>query len=64
MKTIRRIRAMASLCREVAASHPDKSCRLLAEAEYWEHLAEAELFQPHFGIDWGAHDAVPTDRCE
>lgn len=40
METVRRLRAMASLCRQSAAHHPDRSWRLLAEAEYWEHLAD------------------------
>jgi len=47
MKTVRRLRAMASLCRQGAAYRPDRSWKLLAEAEYWEHLANAALLQ-HF----------------
>jgi hypothetical protein len=47
METIRRLRAMASLCRQSAAYHPDRSWKLLAEAEYWEHLANAALLE-HF----------------
>ncbi|MHC2620669.1 hypothetical protein ACVIW2_002701 [Bradyrhizobium huanghuaihaiense] len=39
MDTAGRLRAMASLCRQTAAHHPDRSWKLLAEAEYWEHLA-------------------------
>jgi hypothetical protein len=31
MKTAQRLRAMAALCRQSAALHPDKSWRLLAE---------------------------------
>lgn len=46
METARRLRAMAVLCRQTAAHHPDRSWKLLAEAEYWEHLA---------------HDALPDD---
>jgi hypothetical protein len=38
---------MASLCRQTAAYRPDRSWKLLAEAEYWEHLADAELVE-HF----------------
>ncbi|MCK1730955.1 hypothetical protein [Bradyrhizobium sp. 143] len=30
-------------CRQSAAYHPDKSWKLLAEADYWEHLAAAAL---------------------
>jgi hypothetical protein len=43
MKNIRRLRAMSSLCRQQAAYNPAQSRRLLAEAEYWEHLADAEM---------------------
>ncbi|TWB56861.1 hypothetical protein [Bradyrhizobium sacchari] len=39
MDSASRLRAMASLCRQTAAQHPDRSWKLLAEAEYWEHLA-------------------------
>ncbi|MBB4366777.1 hypothetical protein GGD65_007851 [Bradyrhizobium sp. CIR18] len=39
MDTASRLRAMALLCRQTAAHHPDRSWKLLAEAEYWEHLA-------------------------
>ncbi|SIO37755.1 hypothetical protein SAMN05443247_04600 [Bradyrhizobium erythrophlei] len=47
METVRRLRAMASLCRQSAAYHPDRRWKLLAEAEYWEHLANAALLE-HF----------------
>ncbi|MDN5005646.1 hypothetical protein ACFQZO_32850 [Bradyrhizobium sp. GCM10027634] len=43
MDTVSRLRAMASLCRQTAAHHPDRSWKLLAEAEYWEHLANDAL---------------------
>ncbi|MBP2431542.1 hypothetical protein ABIF38_002866 [Bradyrhizobium japonicum] len=43
MEAVSRLRAMASLCRQSAAHHPDRSWKLLAEAEYWEHLAAAAL---------------------
>ena len=43
METAQRLRAMAALCRQSAALHPDRSWRLLAEAEYWEHLAATAL---------------------
>ncbi len=43
METVRRLRAMALLCRQTAAHHPDRSWKLLAEAEYWEHLANDAL---------------------
>ena len=42
MKSVRRLRAMSSLCRQQAAYNPAQSWKLLAEAEYWEHLAQAE----------------------
>jgi hypothetical protein len=45
METVRRLRAMASLCRQSAAHNPDRSWNLLAEAEYWEHLASAALIE-------------------
>jgi len=43
MEAVRRMCAMASLCRQSAVSHPDRSWKLLAEAEYWEHLANQTL---------------------
>ena len=43
METVQRLRAMASLCRQSATLHPDRSWKLLAEAEYWEHLAATAL---------------------
>ena len=45
MDTVCHMRAMASLCRQCAAYHPDRSWQLLAEAEYWEHMASAALLQ-------------------
>ena len=45
METVRRLRAMASLCRQSAAYHPERSWNLLAEAEYWEHLANGKLLE-------------------
>jgi hypothetical protein len=47
MKKVRRLRAMGLLCRQRAAYNPDQRWKLLAEAEYWEHLADAEL-SAHF----------------
>lgn len=43
MNTVSRLRAMASLCRQTAAHHPDRRWKLLPEAEYWEHLANDAL---------------------
>ncbi|MCK1739599.1 hypothetical protein IVA80_01595 [Bradyrhizobium sp. 139] len=45
MEAVRRLRAMASLCRQSAAYHPERSWNLLAEAEYWEHLANGKLLE-------------------
>jgi hypothetical protein len=42
MEKVRRLREMGSLCRQQAAYKPAQSWKLLAEAEYWEHLAAAE----------------------
>jgi hypothetical protein len=47
METVCRMRAMAALCRQCAVYHPDRSWKLLAEAEYWEHMASAALLK-HF----------------
>jgi hypothetical protein len=43
MKKVRRLRAMGSRCRQQAAYNPAKRWKLIAEAEYWERLADAEL---------------------
>ncbi|MGL3107988.1 MULTISPECIES: hypothetical protein [unclassified Bradyrhizobium] len=43
MEKVRRLRAMGSLCRQNAAYNSMNKWKLLAEAEYWEHLAELEL---------------------
>ncbi|WP_247385125.1 hypothetical protein, partial [Bradyrhizobium sp. 143] len=37
------LRAMGSRCRQQAAYNGMNKWKLLAEAEYWEHLAELEL---------------------
>jgi hypothetical protein len=42
MNKVRRLRAMGLLCRQQAADNPDQGWKLLAEAEYWEHLADVE----------------------
>jgi hypothetical protein len=47
METVRRLRARASLCRQSAAYHPDRSWKLLAQAEHLEHLANSALLE-HF----------------
>lgn len=59
MKPVRRLRAMASLCRQSAAYHPDRSWKLLAEAEYWDHLADGELLE-HYKECTGSST---QDRC-
>jgi hypothetical protein len=43
MEKVRRLRAMASLCRQQTAYDSTNKWKLLAEAEYWEHLAQLEL---------------------
>jgi hypothetical protein len=43
MESVRRFRAIASLCGQTAARHPERSWKLLAEAVYWEDLAAAAL---------------------
>jgi hypothetical protein len=61
METVRRMRAMASLCRQSAAYHPDKSWKLLAEAEHWEHMASAALLE-HFK-ECSASSNDPMQPC-
>jgi len=46
MENVRRLRAMGSLCRQQAAYNSMNKWKLLAEAEYWEHLAQLELSSP------------------
>ena len=43
MKNIKQYRAAALLCRQQAALHPEASWHWLAEAERYEHLADAEI---------------------
>nr|WP_063679711.1 hypothetical protein [Bradyrhizobium neotropicale] len=43
MEKVRRLCAMGSLCRQQAAYNSKYKWKLLAEAEYWEHLAQLEL---------------------
>jgi hypothetical protein len=43
VEKVRRLRAMGSLCRQQAAYNSMNKWELLAEAEYWEHLAQLEL---------------------
>jgi len=43
MESVLRLRAMRSLCRQHAAYRPDRAWNLLAEAEYWEYLADRAL---------------------
>ncbi|WBL80833.1 hypothetical protein I3J27_10575 [Bradyrhizobium xenonodulans] len=47
MEKVRRLRAMSSLCRQQAAYNSMNKWKLLAEAEYWDHLADLEL-SAHF----------------
>jgi len=43
VEKVRRLRAMGSLCRQQAAYNSMNKWKLLAEAEYWDHLADLEL---------------------
>jgi hypothetical protein len=43
MESAQRCRAIARLCRQQASIHPEQSWKWLAQAERWEHLAEARL---------------------
>jgi hypothetical protein len=61
MNKVRRLRAMGSLCRQQAAYNPDQSWKLLAEAAYWEHLAEVEL-SSHFEECNSTESSVPELR--
>src|SRR4051794_8814559 len=60
METVRRLRAMASLCRQTSAHHPDRSWKLLAEAEFWEHL-DIDMLRRHFE-QWAAGFALRPVR--
>ena len=59
METVRRLRAMASLCRQSAVYNPDRSWKLLAEAAYWEHLASAALVKHFKECAASSHDLTP-----
>ncbi|MCP3459610.1 hypothetical protein [Bradyrhizobium sp. CCGUVB23] len=48
MEKVRRLRAMSSLCRQQAAYNSMNKWKLLADAEYWEHLADLEHCLPTF----------------
>nr|WP_245003850.1 hypothetical protein [Bradyrhizobium liaoningense] len=59
---VRRLRAMSSLCRQQAAYNSMNKWKLLAEAEYWEHLADLAL-SSHFqqcNATTNTNDAGPT----
>jgi hypothetical protein len=43
MENIKHNRAAALLCRQQAVLHPEASWQWLAEAERYEHLADAEI---------------------
>lgn len=47
VEKVQRLRAMSSLCRQQAAYNSMNKWKLLAEAEYWDHLADLEL-SSHF----------------
>lgn len=63
METIRRLRAMASLCRQSAACHPGRSGNLLAEAEYWERLANAALLEHFQQCTSSSNDQTPPQSA-
>ena len=46
MDEVRRYRAMGSLCRQSATLNPLNTCKLLGDAERWEHLAELTESSP------------------
>lgn len=60
-ETVCRMRAMASLCRQSAAHHPDRSWKLLAEAVYWEHMASAAQPEHHKGCTANSNGAATTN---
>jgi hypothetical protein len=43
VEKVQRLRAMGSLCRQQAAYNSMNKWKLLAEAEYWDHLADLEM---------------------
>lgn len=43
MENAQQCRAIALLCRQQAGFHPQDSWKWLAQAERWEHLADARL---------------------
>ena len=43
MENAQRCRAIALLCRQQASIHPQDNWKWLAQAERWEHLAEARM---------------------
>jgi len=45
MDNAQQCRAKALLCRQQAYLHPEENWKWLAQAERWEHLAEASLIR-------------------
>jgi hypothetical protein len=43
MDNAQRCRATALLCRQQACLHPEDNWQWLAQAERWEHMAEASI---------------------
>ena len=43
MENAQECRAIALLCRQQASIHPQDNWKWLAQAERWEHLADARL---------------------
>ena len=61
MEKVRRLRAMGSLCRQQAAYNSMNKWKLLAEAEYYEHLAQVEL-SSYFYAEWQSVGPPPLVR--
>jgi hypothetical protein len=62
VENIKHYRAVALLCRQQAALHPEASWQWLAEAERYEYLADAEI-AAHFkecngGVEFDANLAA------
>jgi len=63
MKSVRRYRAMGSICRQRAVFDPEHSWKHLAEAEGWEHLAAAEIADHFRECNAGSAELVGVQPC-
>jgi len=59
VENVKHFRAVASLCRQRAALHPEASWHWLAEAERYEHLADAEI-EAHLTNAIGMSNSMPV----